>query len=171
MNEVKFVRDAAAKLLAQGKYSYSEGGCNYREDSTATCPVRGAFGFFIPDELYHSGLERTSAFSVMTNNPSIRAAVAAAYGMPEDLDFFRVVQRQLHDVRVKSENHESSPMLTPDEAVAQVERTLGRKLKGEVACQEKSFSRGCVVRGGSGNSTRTAKSDVWMTKLRVLCLQ
>ena len=47
----------ALHLLKQGKRSVVAGHCRYRQDATASCPLRCAIGAVIPDDKYDPKME------------------------------------------------------------------------------------------------------------------
>jgi hypothetical protein len=85
----------ALHLLTQNQRSANRaiGGCAYRADQTAACPIRCAVGIWIPDGLYTPACEDASALS---NSVRDKIRIDGAPPTGEELSLLRELQR-IHD--------------------------------------------------------------------------
>lgn len=68
MTKQEIFDKAAEGILRQGKRSKGDT-CRYREDLTATCPIKCAAGHLIPDEKYKPVFDRPIAHNGVTGWP------------------------------------------------------------------------------------------------------
>ena len=120
----RLVRDVAACLLKQGKYSVDAAGkCVYRSaDGTLKCGI----GHLIPDAYYSPSMESYSAGALTRTGP-LAEYIVGKYGSDAvNYTFLDTVQYRLHDNRVgRSLPLRFLPLLTPDDAVKEISRYLG----------------------------------------------